>query len=172
MNRDATRWGSGRGRAWVSPRAAADGGDAAAALLRAGCRPTAQRLLVLRALASGVHVDADEVLAHARASYPSLDPSTVYRTLDALVEAGLALRSDLGAGRLHYEMARDHRHHHAVCQRCGGAPARPQPRPLAAALDADTGYLLSPDRELTIPGLRPRCRGDADERRETAQAHP
>jgi len=141
--------------------AAREGRDAAAELLRqAGCRPTAPRLLVLQAIAAGEHVGADAVLAHARARYPSINPSTVYRALDALVEAGLALRSDLGAGRLHYEMAREHRHHHAVCQRCGAVAHLHDATlaPLAAALDADTGYALSPDREITVPGLCPACR--------------
>ena len=35
-----------------------------------------------------------------RARYPSINPSTVYRTLDALVEAGIARRTDLGSDRL------------------------------------------------------------------------
>ena len=140
-------------------RAAREAMDAATALLRrAGCRPTAQRLLVLQALGGGDHVDADEILGHARERYPAIDRSTVYRTLDALVEAGIARRTDLGHGRAFYEMARDHRHHHAVCQRCGavahvhdGALA-----PLAEAL-AQTGFTLTTDREITIPGLCPEC---------------
>lgn len=140
--------------------AAREAGDAAAALLRrAGCRPTAQRLLVLRALSGGDHVSAEEVLEHARASYPAINPSTVYRTLDALVAAGLVSSTNLGAGRLHYEMAREHRHHHAVCQRCGAVTHLHDAilAPLARALRADTGYRLSPDREITVPGICPEC---------------
>ena len=133
--------------------------DAATALLRrAGCRPTAQRLLVLQALGGGDHVNADEILAHARARYPAIDPSTVYRTLDALVEAGIARRTDLGHGRAFYELARDHRHHHAVCQAAARsptsttAPSRRWPRRWR-----ETGFTLTPDREITIPGLCPDC---------------
>jgi Fe2+ or Zn2+ uptake regulation protein len=144
--------------------AAREAGDAAAALLRrAGCRPTAQRLLVLQALGLGDHVSAVEVLAHARARYPSMDPSTVYRTLDALVSAGIARRTDLGSGRLHYEVAREHRHHHAVCQACGAVAHLHDAglRPLALALRAATGYELSPDLEIAIPGICPACRAAA-----------
>lgn len=117
------------------------------------------------------------MLAHARARYPSLNPSTVYRTLEALVAAGLALRTDLGGGRLHYELAREHRHHHAVCQRCGAVAHLHDATlaPLVAALRADTGYDLSPDREITIPGLCPACReGGAGQagREEPHHAHP
>ena len=141
-------------------QAARGAGDAAAALLRrAGCRPTAQRLLVLQALGGGDHVSADEILAHAKARYPSITPSTVYRTVDALVEAGVARRTDLGSDRLFYEVAREHRHHHAVCQECGAVTHLHDAslRPLAEALEQATGYALTPDREITVHGICPEC---------------
>jgi len=144
--------------------AAREAGDAAAAILRrAGCRPTAQRLLVLQALGLGDHVSADEILAHARARYPSINPSTVYRTLDALVSAGIARRTDLGSERLHYEVTREHRHHHAVCQRCGAVAHLHDDRlrPLALALRETTGFELTPDLEIAIPGICPACRAAA-----------
>ena len=146
-------------------QAAQEAGDAAAALLRrAGCRPTAQRLLVLQALGGGGHVSAEDVLAHARARYPSINPSTVYRTLDALVSAGIARRTDLGSERLYYEVARPHRHHHAVCQSCGAVAHLHDESldPLADALRAETGYALTPDREIAIPGLCPACQAAAE----------
>ena len=142
-------------------RVAREAGDAAAALLRrAGCRPTAQRLLVLQALGGGEHVTADDVLAHAKARYPSINPSTVYRTLDALVAAGIARRTDLGSERLYFEVAREHRHHHAVCQVCGAIAHLHDAslRPLAKALRSETGFELTPDREIAIPGICPDCR--------------
>jgi Fur family ferric uptake transcriptional regulator len=119
--------------------------------------------LVLQALGAGDHVSADEVFAHARARYPAINPSTVYRTLDALVTVGIARRTDLGTERLYYEVARPHRHHHAVCQRCGAVAHLHDGslRPLAEALRAETGFELTPDREIAIPGLCPACRGDA-----------
>ena len=141
-------------------RVVREAGDAAAALLRgAGCRPTAQRLLVLQALGGGDHVTAGEVLAHARAGYPSINPSTVYRTLEALVAAGLVRRADLGGHRRHYEMARHHRHHHAVCQVCGAVAHVHDATlaPLAEALRRETAFRLTPDREIAIPGLCPGC---------------
>ena len=145
---------------------AREAGDAAAALLRrAGCRPTAQRLLVLQALGGGEHVTADDVLAHAKGRYPSINPSTVYRTLDALVDAGIARRTDLGSERLYFEVAREHRHHHAVCQVCGAVAHLHDAslRPLKAALRAETGFELTPDREIAIPGICPGCRRSAAE---------
>ena len=141
-------------------RAARGAGDAAAALLRrAGCRPTAQRLLVLQALGGGDHVTADDILLHARSRYPSINPSTVYRTLDALVEAGIARRTDLGSERLYFEVAREHRHHHVVCQSCGAVEHLHDASlaPLAAAIAAETGFALTPDQEIAIPGICPAC---------------
>ncbi len=141
-------------------RAGLEAGDAAADLLRrAGCRPTPQRLLVLQALSRGDHVTAEQALAHARARYPAVNASTVYRTLDALVRAGLARESDLGGSSRHFELAREHRHHHAVCQGCGAVVHLHDEdlAPLADALAAATGYRLTPDREIAIPGLCPRC---------------
>ena len=141
-------------------RAARRAGDEAAAILRrAGCRPTPQRLLVLQALGDGDHVSAEGALAHVRTRYPSINPSTVYRTLDALVTAGIARRTDLGSGRLYFEIARPHRHHHAVCQSCGAVAHLHDVSlgPLADALRAETGFELTPDREIAIPGLCPTC---------------
>ena len=154
-------------------RVAREAGDAAAALLRrAGCRPTAQRLLVLQALGGGEHVTADDVLAHARARYPSINPSTVYRTLDALVAAGIARRTDLGTERLYFEVVREHRHHHAVCQECGAIAHLHDAslRPLREALLAETGFEMTPDREIAIPGVCPDCQRSSS-RREDPPAH-
>ncbi len=159
-------------------RDARSAGDAAAAILRrAGCRPTAQRLLVLQALGGGGHVTAEDILVHARRRYPSINPSTVYRTLDALVAAGIARRTDLGSGRLHYEVVREHRHHHVVCQECGAVEHLHDASlaPLAAAVAAATGYRLTPDREIAIPAVCPACHttaGTAEHEKGHHHAHP
>lgn len=133
--------------------------------------------MVLQALGGGDHLTADEILLHARRRYPSINPSTVYRTVDALVEAGIARRTDLGAERLHFELAREHRHHHAVCQRCGAVEHLHEASlgPLAAAIAAATGFQLTPDQEITIPGLCPACQAPAapaGDERGHGHAHP
>lgn len=154
--------------------AAKDGGARAAALLRqAGCRPTPQRLLVLQALAAGDHVTAEEILDAVRSGYPSINTSTVYRTLEALAAAGLVRQTDLGTGRLHFELARGHRHHHVVCQSCGEVTHLHDDvlQPLAASLAGATGYALTPDREVVLPGLCPGCRPTTPSPGEQAHAH-
>ena len=127
-------------------RAAREAGDAAAALLRrAGCRPTAQRLLVLQALGGGDHVSADEVLARARARYPAINPSTVYRTLDALERLGVVVHSHLGHGGGVYHLA-DERHQHLVCESCGRVVEVPDDvfAPLARTVRKRDGFTLQP----------------------------
>lgn len=137
-----------------------EAGDAAAALLRrAGCRPTPQRLLILQSLGAGDHVTADDVLAQVRAASPAVNASTVYRTLEALRAAGLVRQTHLGGSRLHYELVRDHRHHHVVCERCGAVAHVHDDvlAPLARALAGATGWDLSTDREIVVPGVCPDC---------------
>jgi len=132
--------------------------------------------LVLQALGGGDHVTADDILLHARRRYPSINPSTVYRTLDALVEAGIARRTDLGSERLYFEVAREHRHHHTVCERCGAVEHLHDASlaPLAAAIAAETGFQVTPDQEIAIPGLCPACQTTADpaDERGHGHAHP
>lgn len=155
-------------------RDARNAGDAAAAILRrAGCRPTAQRLLVLQALGGGGHVTADDILVHARERYPSINPSTVYRTLDALVAAGIARRTDLGSDRLYFEVARTHRHHHVVCQECGAVEHLHDAAlaALAPAVAAETGYRLTPDQEIAIPAICPACQSAAPADAEKGHHH-
>jgi Fur family ferric uptake transcriptional regulator len=145
--------------------AAMEGGARGTEILRrAGCRPTPQRLEVLRTLGGGEHLTADEVLARVRRVVPTINPSTVYRTLEALAGAGLVRCTDLGAGRMHFELARGHRHHHVVCRGCGAVEHLHDEvvAPVAARLAAATGYALDTDAEFLLPGRCPACAGAGD----------
>jgi Fur family ferric uptake transcriptional regulator len=85
-----------------------------------GYRLTPQRMLVLEAIeASNDHISAEEIYSQARAKYPYMNISTVYRTMELLKELGLVTETDLGSGRLLYHPASKARHHHLVCQKCG-----------------------------------------------------
>jgi Fur family ferric uptake transcriptional regulator len=107
------------------------------------------------------HLSAHDVCERVRASVPSVTPSTVYRTLDVLVEAGLALRTDLGEDRVFYEPAHEHPHHHLVCERCGAVRHVHDEvlGDLRARVEAGSGYALAA-RELTLFGTCPDCRRD------------
>jgi Fur family ferric uptake transcriptional regulator len=122
---------------------------------------TRQRTLIWQALTAEPdrHLSAGEVVARVREEMPRVNPSTVYRTLDLLVADGLVLRTDLGADRVFYEPAHDHRHHHLVCRTCG-AVAHVHDEAIAGArarLEAASGFALG-DEEITFFGVCPACR--------------
>ncbi|TAH53845.1 MAG: transcriptional repressor [Chloroflexota bacterium] len=88
-------------------------------LRQAGHRLTPQRESVLAVIAdSHEHLSAEEILARVRKRYPYLNKSAVYRSLELLTELGLVTLTDLGHGRVEYELHRHPHHHHLVCRKC------------------------------------------------------
>lgn len=79
---------------------------------------TVQRRAVLEALAARTdHPTADDLYVDVAAAMPEMSRTTVYRVLEALVVAGLAIRvSHLGSA-VRYDAITE-RHHHLVCVRC------------------------------------------------------
>jgi Fe2+ or Zn2+ uptake regulation protein len=133
----------------------------AVALRGRGRRLTKQRALIWDALTAerDRHLSADEVVERVRDRMASLSPSTVYRTLDLLVQEGLVLRTDLGGDRAYYEPAHEHLHHHVVCERCGRVAHVHDDvlGDLPARIDAASGFALG-KAEITLFGLCPACR--------------
>ena len=94
--------------------------DIAGKLSEQGYRLTPQRLMVLSAIEnSDDHISAEEIYAQIVAKYPSVNISTVYRTLELLKRLGLVTETDLGEGRVRYHPAEKGHHHHLVCRECG-----------------------------------------------------
>ena len=90
------------------------------ALRSSGKRMTVQRRLVLDAVEKARHhVTADEVAKRVRAKYPQIDPSTVYRNLEALEELGLVTHTHLDDRVTRWHRADSHAHGHLVCRACG-----------------------------------------------------
>ncbi len=85
-------------------------------------RSTRQRQLVAAALrGSGRTVAAADLFDSLRAQHPTLGRATVFRTLDLLVDQGLAQRFE-GDGHVYlYTACEPGHHHHLVCRRCGAA---------------------------------------------------
>ncbi|HEY8755205.1 MAG TPA: Fur family transcriptional regulator [Candidatus Dormibacteraeota bacterium] len=83
-------------------------------------RLTAQRRLVAQALHdAGRTVGAVELFDALRRAHPHLGRATVFRTLDLLVERGLAQRFE-GEGHVYlYTSCEPVHHHHLVCRGCG-----------------------------------------------------
>ncbi len=102
-----------------------------------GFRITPQREMIVQAIAhQGKHINADEVFALIQERTHSVNIATVYRTLDLLVEQGLASRIDLGEGRVIYAPNQHGTHMHLVCRQCG------------QVLDADQELLSVLDQQL------------------------
>lgn len=85
-----------------------------------GYRITPQREMVIQVIAhSGRHMTAEEVFEELGSRTSCLNIATVYRTLDLLVENGLASRSRLGGGKTFYATGEHGPHVHLVCSQCG-----------------------------------------------------
>ena len=85
-----------------------------------GSRITTSRIAVVEAIVggSGHHVTASDLLVTLRRSRADFPESTVYRTLDRLVEVGALTRIEVDGGTAVYHVGSS-AHHHVVCDRCG-----------------------------------------------------
>ena len=64
------------------------------------------------------HLSADDLVDVIRREHHKISRATVYRTLQWMVEAGIARKVDFGEGRSRYEHSRHPRHFHLVCKSC------------------------------------------------------
>jgi Fur family ferric uptake transcriptional regulator len=82
---------------------------------------TKERLMLLEELfGSSGHLDADSLLFQLRSQGKHVSRATIYRTLDLLVQCGLARKSRLGREHYVYEkVTPGKRHDHMVCTGCG-----------------------------------------------------
>jgi Fur family ferric uptake transcriptional regulator len=65
------------------------------------------------------HLSADDLFDLVRRADPGIGRATVYRTLQWLVQAGIARKVDFGEGRSRFEPAYRHpRHFHLICTTC------------------------------------------------------
>jgi Fur family ferric uptake transcriptional regulator len=80
---------------------------------------TTARKAILEILeTNGEHLTPAEIHQQLTERLPSLNLSTVYRSLDYLVEHELISVADIGTGSPVYERLSDTPHHHLVCLRC------------------------------------------------------
>jgi Fur family transcriptional regulator, ferric uptake regulator len=84
-----------------------------------GRRPTSQRLIVLEALRQSRRtVTASDLFDRLRTRHPLIGRATVFRSLDSLVEAGLAQRFERPGHVYSYAACSMRHHHHLVCTSC------------------------------------------------------
>ena len=132
-------------------------------LATAGERVTRQRLLVADALAAvGRRVSAQDLYERLRRREPRIGRATVFRTLEALVVAGVARRLEQDGHVYGYVACRPEHHHHLACDRCGRVEEIDEGyiTPVAERVSADLGFTID-DARLDFYGLCARCAGTA-----------
>ncbi len=95
--------------------------DLIGALRSAGLRITRPRVVMCEVLAEARHEHLTPQELHARAQRRlggRIDPSTVYRTLEALTECGAVYHVHLGHGAAVIHLSDLDAHHHLVCEVC------------------------------------------------------
>jgi len=93
--------------------------DAEALLRRHGLQVTAQRLAVLRAVATRPHGTADEVCQVVRDAIGSVSRQAVYDALTVFTERELLRRIEPAGSPARYETRVGDNHHHLICRACG-----------------------------------------------------
>ncbi|MFZ2096538.1 MAG: Fur family transcriptional regulator [Anaerolineales bacterium] len=124
-----------------------------------GYRITPQREMIIEAIAhSGHHINADEIFTQIQQRTRSINITTVYRTLDLLVEQGLATRIDLGEERVIYATHQHGPHIHLVCKHCGRVMDANQGMLSALNVRLQTEYQFAADlQHISLVGLCRNC---------------
>jgi Fur family ferric uptake transcriptional regulator len=93
--------------------------DAATVLAQRGLRVTNQRVVVLEAMMAEPHdITAQALHERLRPTHPQLGMATVYRTLNALADAGALDRLHHDGASTCYRFCAPGHHHHLTCRSC------------------------------------------------------
>jgi Fur family ferric uptake transcriptional regulator len=128
-------------------------------LTAAGQRTTPQRLLVAEVLgAARRQLTAEELWHRVRRRSPRLGRATVFRTVEALVDAGVARRFELDNHVYGYAACEPGHHHHLACSECGRVEEIDEGyvRPVALRVAAETGFVID-DARLDFYGRCAAC---------------
>ncbi|MGH9042626.1 MAG: Fur family transcriptional regulator [Acidimicrobiia bacterium] len=124
-----------------------------------GGRRTASRQAIVETVVGAKgHLTAEQIADQVQARFPSVNLSTVYRTLETLEELGVVDHVHLGHGRAVYHLA-DQTHQHLFCETCERVEELPitKLRPLFAMLEREFGFELD-RRHFAIVGRCRSCR--------------
>ena len=137
----------------------ATAGEIVDRLVASGGRRTASRQAIAEVIAeAGSHFTAEEMAQRVQHRFPSVNISTVYRTLDALTDLGVVDHVHFGHGRAVYHL-RDEAHQHLYCERCERVEELPAQklRPFVQLLEREYGFELD-RRHFAIVGTCRACR--------------
>ena len=132
--------------------------DPASVLRENGLQITAQRLAVLRAVASRPHCTADRVAEDVRAEIGAISRQAVYDALRMLSEKCLIRRLQPAGSPALYDPRVGDNHHHLVCRACGKAvdvDCAVGEAPCLTAAD-DAGFRID-EAEVIYWGTCPEC---------------
>ena len=79
---------------------------------------TPQRLEILDYILSSNHVSAQEIREHVSKKVSSVSFSTIYYTIDKLIDTGIIIPITLEPGVVRYDTNTDP-HYHIICVKCG-----------------------------------------------------
>src|SRR5499427_7896599 len=86
---------------------------------RGGKRSSKRERIVEVFLRQEGHISADDLFERVHRDVPGIGRATVYRTLQWMVDAGIARKVDFGEGRFRFEHSyRQPRHFHLICKSC------------------------------------------------------
>ena len=115
------------------------------------------------------HFTAPEVIDAVQERSPGLPESTVYRTLDRLIELGVLTTLSLTPGRTTFHLA-TRAHHHLVCRSCAAVTeADANLLDEVAAQLAKQGFSLDRGSAATLHGWCSRCRSKGRSRQPTTR---
>ena len=126
-----------------------------------GLRVTRPRLAVLDVLATGGHLEVEEIARQVRLRLDSVSTQAVYDVLGALSRAGLARRLEPAGSPARYEARTGDNHHHVVCRGCGRVADVDCVVGRAPCLDPHhtSGFEVD-EAEVTFWGLCPGCQAE------------
>jgi Fur family ferric uptake transcriptional regulator len=128
-------------------------------IVASGGRRTMSRQAVIQVLVGcHGHISADAIAHQVQQEFPSVDLSTVYRTLETLRELEIVDRVYFADGRTVYHL-RDHQHHHLCCEKCGAIQEIPMSKlhGLEESILDDFGFELH-QRPVALFGVCKSCR--------------
>ena len=120
-------------------------------------RLTPQRQLVLNAVRELEHATPEQACQWVQRTAPTVNITTVYRTLDLLEQLGLVRHTHLGHGAPTYSPD-EHEHVHLVCHRCGAIETIPRELldDLAGTIQDHAGFELDASH-LALSGTCAEC---------------
>ncbi len=137
-----------------------------------GLNVTSQRLSVLDVLArhQDEHLTTEDIYELVKADDPEIGLTTIYRTVQLLVDMQLVERVNLDDGCVRYEIGEffhgeeQHQHHHLICRTCGRViPFKNDLLDdLEERIEAETGFHVV-DHELYFYGQCRECREKGNE---------